>query len=99
MFPKDADGKMQFSDVDYLDTWKALEESVTTKLVRSIGVSNFNEEQMERVMAEAKVPICVNQVSLVQRSPVYRPHQLRDVHLPQFYGTHSRMLYIPEDLE
>ena len=54
---------MQLSDVDYLDTWKALEEGVTSKLVRSIGVSNFNEEQLERVLAEAKVPICVNQVS------------------------------------
>ncbi|XP_043190903.1 aldo-keto reductase family 1 member B1-like [Amphibalanus amphitrite] len=62
LFPKDADGKMQFSDVDYLDTWKALEEGVNTKLVRSLGVSNFNEEQIERVMAEAKVPVCVNQV-------------------------------------
>ncbi|XP_037071741.1 aldo-keto reductase family 1 member B1-like [Pollicipes pollicipes] len=62
LFPKDSDGKIIPSDADYVDTWKAMEEGVTTKLVRSLGVSNFNEEQLERVLAVAKVPVCVNQV-------------------------------------
>lgn len=62
MFPKNEAGEMQLSDVDYVDTWKAMEEGVTSKLVRSLGVSNFSEEQLERVIAVAKVPVCVNQV-------------------------------------
>jgi len=62
LFPKDKDGKLLISDVDYLDTWKGMEECHAAKLVRSVGVSNFNEEQLDRLLAVAKVPVCVNQV-------------------------------------
>lgn len=48
--------------MDYVDTWKGMEKCVADKLTRSIGVSNFNIEQMKRVQAIAQVPISVNQV-------------------------------------
>lgn len=62
LFPKDSDGNLLISEVDYVDTWKGMEEGFNTKLVRSLGVSNFSEEQLERLLAVAKVPVCVNQV-------------------------------------
>lgn len=55
LFPKDADGMFIEGGVDYLDTWKALEELVDAGLTRSIGVSNFNKRQIDRVVANGNV--------------------------------------------
>ncbi|XP_052745665.1 aldo-keto reductase family 1 member B1-like isoform X2 [Bicyclus anynana] len=62
LFPADADGKIQFSDVDYLDTWRALEPLAREGLARSLGLSNFNSKQVERVLQAASVKPVVNQV-------------------------------------
>ncbi|XP_073963995.1 aldo-keto reductase 1B-like isoform X1 [Choristoneura fumiferana] len=62
LFPTDEAGKIQFSDVDYVDTWKALEPLVGEGLVRSIGLSNFNSKQVARVLEVATVKPVVNQV-------------------------------------
>lgn len=51
-----------FADVDYVDTWKAMEKLVKSGRVRSIGLSNFNSEQVERVLAAAEIKPVVNQV-------------------------------------
>ncbi|PAV73134.1 hypothetical protein WR25_07300 [Diploscapter pachys] len=77
LLPKRTDGsnKMRYSDVDYLDTWKALEEAVEAKKVRSIGVSNFNHKQIERVLEKAKIKPAVNQVEL---HPYFQQKKLRD---------------------
>lgn len=50
------------SDVDYLDTWKEMEKFVKSGRVRSIGLSNFNSEQVNRVLAAAEIRPVVNQV-------------------------------------
>ncbi|OZC11234.1 oxidoreductase, aldo/keto reductase family protein [Onchocerca flexuosa] len=48
-FPKRPDGeKFKYSDADYLDTWRAMEEYVKMKKIRSIGLSNFNHKQILR---------------------------------------------------
>ena len=61
-FPTDKDGKIQFSDVDYVDTWKAMEEMVGKGLVKSIGLSNFNKNQIERILKVAKIRPVMNQI-------------------------------------
>lgn len=50
------------TDVDYLETWKAMEQLVKGGRVRSIGLSNFNSEQVDRVLAAAEIKPAVNQV-------------------------------------
>jgi aldehyde reductase len=55
LFPKDEEGKFILSDVDYLDTWKAMEECVKLGLTKSIGVSNFNSEQLTRIMKNGSI--------------------------------------------
>lgn len=55
LFPKDANGEFIDGNVDYVDTWKAMEELVDYGLVKSIGLSNFNKRQIERVIANGKI--------------------------------------------
>lgn len=62
-FPKKSDGTDGATwDNDFLDTYKKMEECVTLGLCKSIGVSNFNSEQLQRVVSNSKIkPVC-NQV-------------------------------------
>lgn len=62
LFPNDAAGKVQFSSVDFVDTWRAMEKLVDAGLTRSIGVSNFNKAQLDRVLAAARIPPATNQI-------------------------------------
>lgn len=62
LFPKDANGKFLYSDVDYVDTWKAFEKLQQEGLVKNIGVSNFNEYQINRIIKECSVVPANNQI-------------------------------------
>ncbi|CDI97757.2 aldo keto reductase [Echinococcus multilocularis] len=46
------------------DTWKAMKELVSAGHVKSIGVSNFNKRQIERILASCTIPPAVNQVEV-----------------------------------
>jgi len=62
LWPRDASGKTQFSDVDYVDTYKAMLKLKDAGKVKSIGVSNFNIEQLDRIIKETNVVPAVNQI-------------------------------------
>jgi aldehyde reductase len=57
LFPKDAAGLFIDGGIDYMDTWKAMEELVDAGLTKSVGVSNFNKRQIDRVVANGKSPV------------------------------------------
>ncbi|KAG0721132.1 1,5-anhydro-D-fructose reductase [Chionoecetes opilio] len=61
-FPSDSNGKTIYSEVDYLETWLAMEEAFRSGLVKSIGVSNFNKKQIERVLKEGTIKPVTNQI-------------------------------------
>ncbi|XP_067856087.1 aldo-keto reductase family 1 member D1-like isoform X2 [Heptranchias perlo] len=64
IFPRDANGKLLLDDVDFCETWAAMECCKEVGLVRSIGVSNFNHRQLEMVLKMPNLkykPVC-NQV-------------------------------------
>ncbi|CAL1595131.1 unnamed protein product [Knipowitschia caucasica] len=52
------------SDIDYVDVWRGMEALQASGKVKSIGVSNFNILQLERLLALCRVPPAVNQVEL-----------------------------------
>lgn len=53
----------------YVEAWQALIEAQKRGLVRSIGVSNFLPEHLERIMHETGVPPVVNQIEMHPRFP------------------------------
>jgi len=50
--------------VDYVDTWRAMEEIAASGNVRAIGVSNFQPDHLDRVLEVAQVVPAVNQVEV-----------------------------------
>jgi len=72
-FPNDERGKVIDSGVHYLETWKALEELQMEGKVRSIGVSNFNLEQLQDVLKNCKIRPAVLQIEI---NPYYQNEAL-----------------------
>ncbi|KAJ8728097.1 hypothetical protein PYW08_016482 [Mythimna loreyi] len=52
------------SDTDYLTTWKGMEDAKAMNLTRSIGVSNFNLTQMQRLWDNSDVKPAVLQIEV-----------------------------------
>jgi 2,5-diketo-D-gluconate reductase A len=65
------------SEDKYVETWKAFVELQQEGLTRSIGVSNFNQPHLERIIAETGVRPVVNQVEL---HPYFQQAGLRREH-------------------
>lgn len=51
-------------DVDYVETWKAMEEIYRSGRCRAIGVSNFNPHHLNRLFDETEVVPAVNQIEV-----------------------------------
>jgi len=62
LFPKDENDQVLYSDVDFIETWKAMEKLVEEGKVKSIGLSNFSEKQIERILIEGKIKPVMNQI-------------------------------------
>jgi 2,5-diketo-D-gluconate reductase A len=62
----------------FVETWKAFIELQAEGLVRTIGVSNFQPEHLERVIAETGVTPAINQIELhphFQQAGLRREHE------------------------
>lgn len=62
----------------YVEAWRALVQLQKDGLVRSIGVSNFTEEHLKRIVDDTGVTPAVNQVELHPRFPQERLRQVHD---------------------
>jgi 2,5-diketo-D-gluconate reductase A len=51
-------------DVDYIETWKAMEEIYRSGRAKSIGVSNFKEHHLRRLFSDTEVRPAVNQIEV-----------------------------------
>jgi diketogulonate reductase-like aldo/keto reductase len=61
----------------FVEAWQALVELRRQGLVRSIGVSNFTEEHLRRIIAETGVTPVVNQIEM---HPLFPQASMRAVH-------------------
>ena len=63
----DSNGQLRLEKgISLLDTWKAMESLVDQGLCKHIGVSNFTIAHLKEILPHARIPIAVNQVSLVE---------------------------------
>ncbi|WP_222264570.1 aldo/keto reductase [Modestobacter marinus] len=51
-------------DVDYVETWKAMEEIHRSGRVKAIGVSNFQPHHLRRLFSDTEVTPVVNQIEV-----------------------------------
>jgi 2,5-diketo-D-gluconate reductase A len=61
----------------YVESWKALVRLQREGRIRSIGVSNFNQDHVERIIGETGVTPAVNQIEL---HPRFQQKTLREFH-------------------
>jgi diketogulonate reductase-like aldo/keto reductase len=61
----------------YIETWQALEKIYADGRARAIGVSNFTEQHLKRLLAETGIVPAVNQVEL---HPRFNQAGLREFH-------------------
>ncbi|MBX8499198.1 aldo/keto reductase [Pseudomonas lijiangensis] len=74
------------SQNDYVDTWRALIEAQRIGKAKSIGVSNFNRDHLQRLTEETGVAPVLNQIEL---HPFLQQRELRDVHESMGIATQS----------
>jgi 2,5-diketo-D-gluconate reductase A len=70
----------------YVESWKALVRLQRESRIRSIGVSNFNRDHLERIIAETGVTPAVNQIEL---HPRFQQKALRAFHAQNVIKTES----------
>ena len=59
---------------DYIGAWKALEEAVDEGKIRSIGISNFKVDTVQKLLAVARIKPVVDQVEC---HPYFQQNELR----------------------
>lgn len=52
-----------FAAMEFGSVWAAMEECLRIGLTKAIGVSNFSSKKLLEILATAKIPPAVNQVS------------------------------------
>ncbi|KAM3963789.1 aldo-keto reductase AKR2E4 [Aphomia sociella] len=72
-WPVSVNEKGEDLGIDLVETWKAMEELVKSGLVKSIGVSNFNKEQLNRLLSAGQIKPDVCQFEI---SPTLTQHDL-----------------------
>jgi len=62
--PNDDSGENAPADppISLTDTWKAMEALVDKGLVKSIGISNFNQQQIQEILKSARIPPAILQI-------------------------------------
>jgi 2,5-diketo-D-gluconate reductase A len=51
-------------DVDYVETWRAMEEIYASGRCRAVGVSNFEEHHLQRLFDSTEIRPAVNQIEI-----------------------------------
>ncbi|CAL4067972.1 unnamed protein product, partial [Meganyctiphanes norvegica] len=59
--PVGPDGNYIASDIDYTETWEGMQDCVDAGIVKSIGVSNFDAKQVDRILDMCKIKPVINQ--------------------------------------
>lgn len=65
LHPKDENGQMKVDhSTDHLAVWSEMEKQVSNGLTKSIGLSNFNSKQIDKIINVSKVPVSMLQIEI-----------------------------------
>ncbi|CDK25863.1 unnamed protein product [Kuraishia capsulata CBS 1993] len=76
-------GENKSVDIDYVETYRAMEALLDTGKVRAIGISNFCQSELDRLLAAAKIVPAVHQMEL---HPYLKQETFLDYH--KSHGIH-----------
>ena len=87
LMPKGDNGKIIPGTADYIDTYKAMEACVEAGKTRAIGVSNFSQAEMERLIKNVRVVPAAHQIELhpwLQQKAFQEWHDRHGIHVQQY---------------
>lgn len=71
------DGKVLTDDIDFVDTYKAMEVLVKKGKTKAIGISNFSRAEVERLLKETSIVPAAHQLEM---HPYLAQHEFADWH-------------------
>ena len=100
LFPKSGD-KVETENIDYIDTWKAMEALVEKGKARAIGISNFSKAEVERLCDSAFIIPAAHQFEnhpYLAQSDFDALHNSKGIHITQYspFGN-SNPIYTKHD--
>ncbi|KAF5276028.1 hypothetical protein FQA39_LY00824 [Lamprigera yunnana] len=89
-------------DYDYVETWKGMEECVQLGLTKGIGLSNFNSQQIDRILQNSKIKPVINQVEvtpLLNQKKLIQFCKDRDIYVTSYspFGSPKSFWVKPSD--
>lgn len=87
LFEKDSNGKMITEDIDFVDTYKAMEKLVKSGKAKAIGISNFSKAETERILKECEVVPAAHQLEChpwLQQKEFLKWHAEKGIHVSQY---------------
>lgn len=87
MFPKGDDGKVIKGDSDFVETYKAMEAVYKSGKAKAIGVSNFSQAELERLIKETSVVPAAHQIEChpyLQQHSFDAFHKKNGIHVTQY---------------
>ncbi|KIW13013.1 hypothetical protein PV08_08200 [Exophiala spinifera] len=81
------DGQIVTGDTDYVDTYKAMEKLVKSGKCKAIGISNFSQAELERLLGETSIVPAAHQVELhpyLQQPDFVAFHKAKGIHITQY---------------
>ncbi|KGO69285.1 Aldo/keto reductase [Penicillium italicum] len=88
LFPSDKDGNLITENIDYLDTYKAMEGVFKSGKAKAIGVLNLSRQEIERIIEKATIKPAVHQMELhpwLQQQAFFENfHRTHGIHVTQY---------------
>lgn len=85
--PRDDNGKAIAADTDYVEAWKGMEGVFKSGKAKAIGVSNFSQAEMERLLKETDVVPAAHQMELhpyLQQRKFTDWHKSKGIHVTHY---------------
>lgn len=80
-------GKYIVADIDFTETWKAMEDLLATGKVKAIGVSNFCQAELEKLLQDCNTKPQVHQMEMhpyLKQEDFLKFHKENDIHVTAY---------------